>query len=291
MRHLLRLLNATWTYVVRPAPMRFIVAAVLGVGLRCLAVLCFVLTIQALLLAALPDRGGFLSNAEEVLLTWAGVSAANPALLAAVVVVAAFSIQLVLQYIYNWFLGGVIGTTTESLLDANVGTRIPEARRIAKLIATQSVKCTEIGVFLVAACLSLYFFDTLILAGMVIGGAVALIVFVFTRKSGPNSRLQLDAMRYSIGSERDSTATEFLEKDERFRFKRSVESGMDGFVLGALTAFLVVLFVIADIELGPEKSAYAVILVFSLRYAIVYVRELGRSVSSLLDLRVERLLK
>lgn len=293
MRHLLRLLLVCWKSVIKPAPVLYAASFVLGVMLRCLTILCFVATLQALLIAAVPDGGGVLARVER----WVASSilpgaSVNLALMAAALVVLAFLVQLMVQHLYNQVLGLLINSSATSLAVGTGENDLVERRRVATTLATSGVKISEIGAFLFFLCLVILLFSPLALAALLMGGALALAAFVWIRKSELLNKLRLDVAKKSLRATLSAEAVEeYSAADERNRSKKSTAVAVEGFVIGVFTAYIVVIFVVSNITIDPQMAIYAVVLVFSLRYAVIYVREMGRAFSSLLDLRAEKLLK
>ncbi len=292
MRHLIRLLLACWRVLVKPAPVLYATTSAIGVALRCLTILCFVATLQALLLAAVPDGGGLLAHLERWVVSrmWPGVGM-NFALLSAAFVVLAFLSQLLMQHAYHKMLGLLIRSSANVLATSDAHD-IVERRRVATALATSGVKISEIGVFLICLGLVVLWFSPIALVALLLGAALALAAFVWIRKGELRDKLHLDATKKSLRALPPSVAAqEYTAADEMNRFKKGNAVAVEGFVIGVFTAFIVVIFVVTDITIDPDAAIYVVALAFSLRYAVVYVREMGRAVSSLLDLRAEKLLK
>lgn len=259
-------------------------------ALRCLTIGCFFVTVQALVIAAFPERGGLLSGFEHKLLrNVAMLEQMNLAVLSAGLVVVAYLGQLVVQFIYQRFVGKLIAETTTQLRGFQPEARIVEIRRIATVLATNSVKTSEILGFLLTLGCVLAFFNILILAGLAVGGAAALAVFVWAGRWNVRHRKRIEIEKQAVASNGDASA--FIAADEQARFTKQISSGKEGAVIGIFTAFIIILFVGAEISIDNEKAVYSIILVFSLRYAIIYVRELGRGLSGLLDLRAEKMVK
>ena len=149
MRHLIRIARAAWVLVVRPSPIGFMCATVLGIVLRCLTIACFFVTVQALVIAAFPERGGLLSGVEHKLLQNAAMlEQMNLAVLSAGLVVVAYLGQLVVQFIYQKFVGKLTAETTSHLRGFQPDAKIVEVRRVATVLVANSVKTSEILGFL-----------------------------------------------------------------------------------------------------------------------------------------------
>ena len=293
MHHLLRLILACWRVVVLPAPSAYLIGSALGVLLRFLTVACFVITLQALVIAALPESGGLLAHAEEWALSGLPTGApVNLALLSAGLVVVAFTLQLGVNFAYQRVLGALIERSTSHLIWADPQVSVVDCRRIATVLATSAVKISEISAFLLVLGLVVVLFSPLVLLALAAAGLVALAAFVWFRRGALRTKVRLVAVKKRLGKSpsRDATAA-FFDADERHRFSKNLGIGIEGFIIGIYVAFIVTVFVFSDVSVRPEMTLYSIALVFSLRYAIVYVRELGRAFSSLLDLRAERSLK
>lgn len=281
---------AAWLLVVRPSPVAFICATVFGIILRCLTIVCFFVTVQALIIAALPQKGGLLAGAEHAMLRYAPIlEQVNLAILSAILVVLAYLSQLFVQYIYQKFVGKIIITTTSQLTRFQPEAKIFHVRRIANVMVTNSVKTSEILGFLLALGSVLSFFNVFILVALGVGGAAALAFFVWGSRWSLWHKRRTEAEKQAVVTSGDATA--FIAADERARFNKQMSSGKEGAIIGLFTAFIIIVFVSADISIDADKAVHSVIIVFALRYAIIYVRELGRGVSGLLDLRAEKLVK
>lgn len=248
------------------------------------------MTVQALVIAAFPERGGLLAGVEHVLLKHAGMlEEMNLAILSAGFVVLIYLCQLAVQIAYQKLVGKLIEHTTMQLRNLQPGAKIVEIRRIATVLVSNSVKTSEILGFLLTLGCVLAFFNILILAGLAAGGAVALVVFVWVNRWNLRHRKNIEVEKQALGNSGDISA--FIAADERARFDKQISSGKEGAIIGMFTAFIIIVFVEADINIDATKAVYSLILVFALRYAIIYVRELGRGVSGLLDLRTEKIVK
>ncbi|MBX3596016.1 MAG: hypothetical protein KF874_00455 [Rhizobiaceae bacterium] len=285
------LLGTVWNLAIRPQFGRYLITAILGASLRVLTVLCFVATIQALLVAAKPDSGylHILTKAANL----PPLSHEKESMIMAGLVVVLFVTQFVIQNIYQALLGKGVSVCAENIYSRQ--ERKPQnyvfSRRAGVAMYEAAVKSSEICLFLSALYLILALFDHRIFLAMVLLGAIALLILIYGFRNRPwrirARETAKAALLKSPPDEVESNIRKFDAEDEAVRFKRHLAPGIEGLTIAAFTAFLVIVVAFSGVDTRGH-AALTIVLVFSMRYAIVYVRDLGRSITALLELRADK---
>ncbi|MGC4026170.1 MAG: hypothetical protein QM744_14110 [Mesorhizobium sp.] len=287
-----RILAAVWHLAIMPQPARFLLSVLSGALLRALIVLCFVATIQALLVAAKPGSGYLhkITSLEH----FAPLTHRREALFMAMIVIILFILQFILQHIYQSQVGKGITNCSKQLYlkDIQGAKNYISARRAGAIMYDASVKSGEICVFLLTLYGLLLWFDWRIFAAMFVLGGLSLATLIYTFRHSPWRLKAREAQKQSLlrssEAELNANITKYDEEDEKVRFRRLLAPGIEGLTIAAFTAFLVIALAESGVDTRGH-SVLAIVLVFSMRYAIVYIRDLGRSLNSIFELRTEQL--
>jgi len=284
-------------YVLRPFPVLVTLTTGFGAAVRVLNILCFVLVLQALLLAAMPHQGGArLMAVERHLVAFLSLpEGLSPAMLAAGLVIVSYLLLLGCHIAYQKVLGRLVARAGARLShDMDLSALADaKARTLITTATTNGIKVSEVVVFQVLMFALIFVFDFRIALILGIGCAAALVAIVIVRKSSIAHRNDIQDSRrdyFRSHSREGALATAYHTAQERLRYRQGVAPGWDAMVLGVVVAAVIVLLSIFEVDI-MEHAAYAILLVFAMRFAIIYTRDLAKSLSALFDLRTDQTLK
>lgn len=285
-----RILFAVSRITVLQNPLQWAGIISLGAVSRALVVACFVATIQALLLVALPDGGGSIGR----LLGPVGEDRENIVYVAIGLVVLLYGLQLLVQSAYQRLLGMAI-LAAEAAMEGGATNKklVPTGRKISVAACTATGKAGEILLFQLFLAVAIALFDWRLLVIFVSCAVLIFPLFLFIGGGhvwrGKSAASARQALASCAPEAVTSCAMDFRAAEEEFRYRKQLGPAMEGMVIGTFTALIILGIVLLNLRFS-ETFLPVFFMVFALRYAIVYVRELARALTALFDLRAEQLL-